>query len=150
MLDTKLIGHSFGKRSLTVEEGSVRFYAQAIGEADPLYLDLSAARDAGLPALRIPPTYLSCIEGRLFSTLALLNLAGIDIKRLLHAEQSYEYHAPAYAGDTLSYEPRIVDVYDKKGGALEFLVKETRVTNQDGVHIADLRTALVQRQLPKA
>jgi acyl dehydratase len=147
MLDKNLVGHSFGRRSIVVEEGAVSFYAKAIGETDPTCTDPAAARDAGLPALRVPPTFLSCLEGRIFQTRALLELARIDLKRLLHAEQSYVYHAPAYAGDTLTYEPRIVDVYDKKDGALEFLVKETRVTNQDGVHIADLRTALVQRQL---
>lgn len=150
MLNKNLIGQGFDKRSITVEEGAVRFYAQAIGETDAACLDLAAARDAGHPGLRIPPTYLSCIEGRLFPTRVLLDLAGMDIKRLLHAEQSYEYYATACAGDTLSYEPKIVDVYDKKGGTLEFLVKQTRVTNQDGVHVADLRTALVQRQLQEA
>jgi hypothetical protein len=50
-------------------------------------------------------------------------------------------------GDTLTYEPCIVDVYDKKGGALEFLVKESRITNQDGVQVAAARSVLVQRQL---
>ncbi|AQV98598.1 acyl dehydratase [Cupriavidus necator] len=147
MLDKNLIGHSFGRRSITVEEGAVSFYAKAIGETNPAYNDPAAARDAGQPSIRVPPTFLSCLEGRTFQTRALLELARMDLKRLLHAEQSYVYHAPAYAGDTLTFEPRIVDVYDKKDGALEFLVKETRVTNQDGVHIADLCTALVQRQL---
>src|SRR6218665_260596 len=142
MLDRNLIGHSFGKRSLVVEEGAVRSYAQAIGETDATCFDPSAARAAGHRALRVPPTFLSCLEGRLFPTRALLELAGIDLKRLLHAEQSYDYHAQAYAGDILTY--------DKKGGALEFLVKQTRVSNQDGAHIADLRAALVQRQLVKA
>lgn len=147
MLDNSLIGYRSGKRSITVEAGAVRFYAQAIGETDPIYHDVAAARQAGLRSLRVPPTFLSCLEGLLFETRALLDIAKMDLKRLLHAEQSYVYHAPAFAGDTLTYEPQIVDIYDKKGGALEFLVKETRVTNQDGVHIADLRAALVQRQL---
>src|SRR6218665_4082457 len=150
MLDRNLIGHSFGKRSLVAEEGAVRSYAQAIGATDATCFDPSAARAAGHRALRVPPTFLSCLEGRLFPTRALLELAGIDLKRMLHAEQSYDYHAQAYAGATLSYEQKIVDIYDKKGGALEFLVKQTRVSNQDGAHIADLRAALVQRQLVKA
>ncbi|MNF06367.1 hypothetical protein D3C80_2063010 [compost metagenome] len=49
------------------------------------------------------------------------------------------------AGDTLTFDTRVADVYDKKGGALQFVVNETRVTNQDGEHIADLRSSLVQR-----
>src|SRR5262245_55458866 len=147
MLDKNLIGHSLGKRSLVVEEGAVRFYAQAIGDTDPVYQDEEAARAAGHRSLPIPPTFLSCLEGKLFSTKTMLELAKMDLKRILHAEQSYEYLAPTYAGDTLTFEPKIVDVYDKKGGALEFLVKETRVTNQHGVHVAKLRGVVVQRQL---
>ncbi|MFJ4292257.1 MaoC family dehydratase N-terminal domain-containing protein [Cupriavidus sp. NPDC089707] len=147
MLDKNLIGHSFGQRSIKVEEWAVRWYARAIGETDPVYHDVAAARDAGLPSLRVPPTFLSCMEGWLFNTFDLLALARVEPSRVLHAEQQYDYHAPVCAGDTLTYEPRIVDVYDKKGGALEFLVKGTRITNQDGVHVADARSVLVQRQI---
>lgn len=147
MFDPSLIGYSFGKRSITVEEWSVRWYANAIGETDPTYSDLAAARAAGYPSLRVPPTFLSCMEGWLFKTFDLLALAKIDPSRVLHAEQQYDFRAPVYAGDTLTYEPRIADVYEKKGGALEFLVKESCITNQHGVHVADARSVLVQRQL---
>ena len=51
---------------------------------------------------------------------------------VLHGEQGFTYHAMAYAGDTLTFEQRIDDIYDKKGGALEFVVRTTRVTNQRG------------------
>ena len=147
MFDKQLIGHSFGKRSITVEEWPVRWYANAIGETDPTCIDVAAARAAGLRSLRVPPTFLSCMEGWLFKTFDLLALAKIDPSRVLHAEQAYDYLAPACVGDTLTYEPCIVDVYDKKGGALEFLVKESRITNQDGVQVAAARSVLVQRQL---
>ncbi|MNN92403.1 hypothetical protein D3C81_2106840 [compost metagenome] len=52
----------------------------------------------------------------------------------------------AYAGDTLHFETRVADVYDKKGGALHFVVQETKVTNQKGEHVADLRSTLVERR----
>jgi acyl dehydratase len=51
----------------------------------------------------------------------------------------------AYAGDVLRFESRIADIYDKKNGALWFIVRETRVTNQRGEHVADLRSVVVQR-----
>ncbi|MNP81706.1 hypothetical protein D3C76_1801440 [compost metagenome] len=70
---------------------------------------------------------------------------GFDLGRILHAEQQFNYHRMAFAGDVLTFETRIADVYEKKGGALQFVVQETRVTNQDGEHIADLRSSLVQR-----
>jgi acyl dehydratase len=63
----------------------------------------------------------------------------------LHGEQGFAYHRMAYAGDVLSFEQRIEDIYDKKGGALDFVLRKIRVTNQRGEHVADLRTVTVQR-----
>jgi hypothetical protein len=40
---------------------------------------------------------------------------------------------------------RITDVYDKKGGALEFVVKSSNATNQAGVLLAEMKTVLVYR-----
>jgi acyl dehydratase len=51
----------------------------------------------------------------------------------------------AYAGDRLRFEQRIDDIYDKKGGALEFVLRTTRVSNQRGEHVADLRSVTVMR-----
>jgi len=51
----------------------------------------------------------------------------------------------AYAGEKLTFESRITDIYQKKAGALDFVVRETRVTNQCGEHVADLRSILIQR-----
>ncbi|MFV0278044.1 MAG: MaoC family dehydratase N-terminal domain-containing protein, partial [Parahaliea sp.] len=76
---------------------------------------------------------------------AFLNLVKFDLARILHAEQGFSYHKPAVAGDVLTFESKIADIYEKKNGALQFVVTETRVTNQDGEHIADLRSSLVQR-----
>jgi acyl dehydratase len=51
----------------------------------------------------------------------------------------------AYAGDTLTFEQRIEDIYDKKNGALEFVVRQTSVINQRGESVADLRCVTVIR-----
>ncbi|MCY1459739.1 hypothetical protein D9M71_772350 [compost metagenome] len=93
----------------------------------------------------MPPTFLFCLQGEGRDLVEELNIYGFDLGRILHAEQEFIYHKPAVAGDVLTFDARIVDVYDKKGGALQFVVNETRVTNQDGEHIADVRCSLVQR-----
>jgi acyl dehydratase len=51
----------------------------------------------------------------------------------------------AYAGDTLHYVTKVVDAYDKKDGALTFVVLASKVTNQRGEHIADVRKSMVHR-----
>jgi hypothetical protein len=75
----------------------------------------------------------------------LLGQLDIPLRKLLHGEQSFTYHRAACAGDTVSVRSRIEDIYDKKGGALEFVVKTSRATNQHGELVAELRSVLVCR-----
>jgi acyl dehydratase len=145
MLDRQYIGHTMPKFSATVEKGRLRFFAKAIGETDPIYTDEAAAKAAGHPGLPVPPTFLFCLEMESPDPAAIRKLLGLDYRRLLHGEQGFAYHCMAYAGDVLSFEQRIEDIYDKKGGALDFVLRKTRVTNQRGEHVADLRTVTVQR-----
>jgi acyl dehydratase len=144
MIDKKHIGMKLPIYKATAEAGQLRFFAKAIGETDPIYTDESAARDAGHPGLPLPPTFLFSLEFQIPSN-GWRDELGIVPNRILHGEESFTYHRMAYAGDTLQFETRIADIYDKKGGALEFVVRESRVTNQRGEHVADLRSVLVHR-----
>ncbi len=144
MIDKRFIGKVLPGFQVTAEAGQLRFFAKATGETNPIYLDESAARDAGHPGLPLPPTFLFSLEIKQPAS-GWRQEMGIQPSRILHGEQSFTYHRMAYAGDVLRFESRISDIYDKKGGALDFVVRETRVTNQDGEHVADLRSVLVQR-----
>ena len=144
MIDKKIIGMAFPPLHVTAEAGQLRFFAKAIGETNPIYFDEAAARDAGHHTLPLPPTFLFSLElARPASNWR--EEAGIELARVLHGEQQFTYHRMAYAGDTLTFESKITDVYEKKGGALSFLVRESRVTNQRGEHVADVRNVLVHR-----
>jgi acyl dehydratase len=144
MIDKKHIGRQLPTFLAAAEAGQLRFFAKAIGETNPVYFDEQAARDAGYPGLPLPPTFLFSLEFQIPSN-AWRDELGIVTARILHGEESFRYHRMAYAGDTLRFDVRIADIYEKKGGALEFVVRETRVTNQHGEHVADLRSVLVQR-----
>jgi acyl dehydratase len=145
MIDKRHIGHVLPRYTVDVEKGRLRFFAKAIGQTDPVYSDEAAARDAGHPGLPVPPTFLFCLEMDAPNPSAVRELLGIDIGKVLHGEQNFTYHAMAYAGDQLSFEQRIADIYDKKNGALEFVVRETRVVNQHDVLVAELRVVTVVR-----
>jgi acyl dehydratase len=144
MIDKQYIGKTLPAFRTLAEAGRLRFFAKAIGETNPVYFDEAAAHDAGHPGLPLPPTFLFSLEFEQPDT-SWRDEIGIELPRILHGEQQFTYHRVAYAGDTLLFESRIADIYDKKGGALEFVVRETRVTNQRGEHVADLRSVIVQR-----
>jgi acyl dehydratase len=145
MIDRHYIGHTLPAFEVVVEAGRLRFFAKATGQTDAVYLDDAAARAAGHPALPVPPTFLFCLEMESPDPAAIRNLLGMDYRRLLHGEQGFTYHRMAHAGDVLRCEQRIADIYDKKGGALEFVERITRVSNQRGEHVADLRAVTVLR-----
>lgn len=144
MIDKKHIGKQLPAFRVTPDASQLRFFAKAIGETDPIYFDASAARDAGHPNLPLPPTFLFSLEFEQPSS-GWRQEIGIVPSRILHGEQQFSYLRMAYAGDTLQYESRLADIYEKKNGALEFIVRETCVTNQNGEHVADLRSIIVQR-----
>jgi acyl dehydratase len=144
-LDPDFIGTHLPATTLTVDAGRLRFFAKAIGETNPLYTDVAAAQAAGHADLPVPPTFLFSIELENPDQFRWVVDQGIDPRFVLHGEQSFAYHSIAYAGDTLTATPRIVDVYSKKGGALEFIVKNTAVTRADGSAVADLETVIVVR-----
>ena len=148
-IDTRRIGHSFPPFSVDVEKGRLKFFAQAIGQDDPVYSDESAARAAGHPALPVPPTFLFCLEMDAPDPGAMKDLLDMPLPKVLHGEQRFTYHAMAYAGDTLTFEQRIADIYAKKGGALEFVVSETTAHNQRGELVAELRGVTVVRHPQK-
>lgn len=145
MLDRRYIGHALPPFEVQVEKGRLRFFARATGQDDPVYTDEAAAQAAGHPGLPVPPTFLFCLEMESPNPAAIRDLLGMDYRRLLHGEQGFTYHRTAYAGDTLTFEQRIEDIYDRKNGALEFVVRRTTVTNQRGEPVAALRCVTVLR-----
>ncbi|MGE0348896.1 MaoC family dehydratase N-terminal domain-containing protein [Hydrogenophaga sp.] len=145
MIDRKFIGHQLQPSVLTVDRTRLRFFAKAIGETNPVYLDPAAAKAAGYADVPAPPTFLFAAELDSGANDQLLADLGIPLAKLLHGEQSFRYHQPVCAGDTVTVQSTITDIYDKKGGQLEFAVKDSRVTNQREELVAELRTVLVVR-----
>ena len=145
MIDPRHIGHRLPGFSAAVEASRLKFFAQATGQDDPVYTDEAAARAAGHPALPMPPTFLFCLEMEAPNPGALRDLLDIPVPKILHGEQRFSCHAMAHAGDLLHFEQHIADIYAKKGGQLEFIVRETRVSNQHGTHVADLQATTVVR-----
>ncbi|MDT5065467.1 MAG: hypothetical protein QOK02_1622 [Mycobacterium sp.] len=144
-VDQSVIGKEFPPLTMTVDAGRLRFFAKAIGETNPVFTDLETAKAAGHRDLPVPPTFLFGIELESPDPFAWLSGMGVDLRRVLHGEQSFTYHSPAVAGDVLTVTPRVDNVYSKKGGALDFIEKASTVTRQDGSVVAELTTVIVVR-----
>lgn len=145
MIDRKWIGYETRASVLPIERTRLRFFAKAIGETNPVYTDEAAARAAGYADLPAPPTFVFAAELDSGVMDELLETLDIPLARLLHGEQSFTYHKPVCVGDTVTVRSRISDIYDRRNGALEFVVKDARATNQHGELVAGMRSVIVCR-----
>lgn len=145
MIDRRFIGHALPASVLAIERGRLRFFARATGQTDPVYTDPAAARAAGYADLPAPPTFLFGAELDSGATDRLLAELGVPIAKVLHGEQGFTYLKPVVAGDTVTVRSHIADIYAKKDGALEFVVKLSHAVNQHDEPVATLRTVIVVR-----
>lgn len=145
MIDKSFVGRTLDPLTVDVEKGQLRFFAKATGQSDPVYLDEDAARAAGYPSLPAPPTFLFSLDLSQPDPFRLYDEMGVDLNRILHGEQKFRYAAPICAGDAITLNTRIADIYDKKGGAMEFIVLETDATNQRGEDVGGMTRVIVVR-----
>jgi acyl dehydratase len=126
-----------------IERGRLRAFARAIGETDPVYLDVDAARAAGHPDVPVPPTYFFSIEMEAVPPLGWLTDGGIELSSVLHGEQRFRYHRILHAGERVSVHRRIADAYAKGPGA--FLVKKTEFL-RDGELVAEAEGVVIVKE----
>jgi hypothetical protein len=127
-----------------VEKGRLRFFAKATGQDDPVYTDEAAARAAGHPGLPVPPTFLFCLEmespnpAACASCWASTTAACCTASR---ASPSTAWPTRRHADLPAAHRGHL----RQEGGALEFVVRKTHVSNQRGEPVADLRCVSVIR-----
>ena len=150
MIDRNFIGRKIPPHSADVEAPRLRRFAKATGETRPEYIDDAAARAAGHPGLPAPPTYVLCLDLDMPDPFEWLTVMGVDVAQVLHGSERFRYFAPVYAGDRLTFSSRIADILQKKSSRKAFVVKETDVTNQDGLKVAEMRATIVVREIGSA
>ncbi len=143
MWNLDFIGTEYPPFSIIVDAARIAAFADSIGEADPVYRDEAAAKAAGHPAIPAPLTFCFSLMMDAEQSFLVHQDMDIPIPKTVHGEQWFNYHAPMFAGDMITGRQKIADMFEKKGGALQFIVTETRMDNQDGIHVCDLKTSIV-------
>ncbi len=134
----------FDPYEVTVGATDIARYARAIGETNPIFYDAGAARAAGHADVVAPPYFPYTIRMQAANLRDRRDLEPdgsssedvppVETTRAMAGETKLEMGVPIVAGDTITLEKRIVDIYEKSGrsGDLVFVVQEFRFTNQDG------------------
>jgi acyl dehydratase len=144
MIDKSLVGRESEPCVGEVEKGAIRRFAEALGDANPLYHDEGAAKAAGLRGLLAPPTFpITLCWGDQFR-----QSLDLTYRSLLHGEQHFEYLKPICAGDRISVKSKVADVHDKTGpsGPLAVIVIEDEGRDDQGEPVFRSRKTFLLRR----
>ena len=127
---TDKIGKTYTPVVYSVGREKVREYATAVGESNPLYYDVGAARSAGYDDVVAPPMFVVVYCSSAFMTALFDPELEIDFARLVHGGQAFRWEQPVVAGDEITTTLRVKDIVERVG--LRFDTFETVSVNQRG------------------
>ena len=119
----------------------VREFARAVFADEPQHLDPAAARALGYADVVAPVTFAIIIQEQTLQQLIAEPDAGIELARLLHAEQRFHYTRPIVAGDELTAQLSVVSIRAMGGGAL--VTSDTVITDAAGEHVVTATSLLL-------
>ena len=145
---------------------TLRRFAQAAMELDPIHWDEAAARARGYERVVAPPLFPLHAFPRPAGTPDPLDALADDpdwdgieltedglppvevpLPRLLNGGVAAEVFALARVGDTIAAQSRYADISEREGssGPMVFVVVETDYTNGDGALLLRTRTTMIAR-----
>ena len=118
-------------------------FADAIGDANPLYRDRDAAQAAGYPDVIAPPTFPIVVTMAASRAAVADPGLGLNYAMVVHGEQSFSYSRPLYAGDVVTAQSTISGI--RNVGSLSMVTTETVIQTVDGEHVCTGYGTLVER-----
>ena len=127
-VDTSTVGKTYPAVSYAVGREKVREFAYAVGETNPVYFDVEAARAAGYDDVVAPPMFAVVYSGRAVWPAVHDPEVGLDFSMLVHGAQEFEWGPVVVAGDEISTEATIKDISER--GGMGFYIFESVARNQ--------------------
>jgi len=114
-VNTDAIGKTYPASVYAVGREKIREYAYAVGETNPLYLDVEAAREAGYADVVAPPMFAVVYAGRAITPALFDPAVGIDFSHMLHAGQEFEWGRMVVAGDEITTTTTVAEIGERAG-----------------------------------
>ena len=128
-VDQEAIGRKYEPATFEVEADRIRQYADAVHEDSPVHHDAQAAKDAGFRDVVAPPMFAVVYSAPAMGP-PILEVIGENLPRMVHGGQEFVWGEPVCAGDTITTEASVKDIFEKDGKV--FYVFESVSKSQDG------------------
>ncbi|MGH3495343.1 MAG: FAS1-like dehydratase domain-containing protein [Sciscionella sp.] len=140
-----------------LSRASIRYYALAVGDDNPVYTDVEAARAAGWRDVIAPPTLLCDSNQYLAREMDGEGFAGhswgIDVPgaRQVRGGNEYVFHRPCYPDDVVTVTWRLAGMTERTtsaGLAMLVVTSEARYADQRGEPILTNTETIIYTELP--
>lgn len=143
-LDSSFIGRTYPAAEVyEVGREKIREFAEAIGDANPIYRDPDAARRAGHPDVIAPPTFPIVITARIGEQVIFDPELGLDYNKVVHGAQRFVVTRPVRAGDRLTGILTVDNIQSAAGNDL--ISTRVEVSTEDGEPVVTAYATLVAR-----
>ena len=129
-VDTSTVGKTFEPAEFEVDADRIRQYADAVGEDNPVHHDPEAARAAGFRDVVAPPMFAVVYSAPAMGPPIFEVIGGELLPRMVHGGQEFVWGEPVCAGDTITTQAEVKEIYEKDG--MGFFVFESVSRNQEG------------------
>ncbi len=132
-LNTQAVGKTFTPTVYAVGREKIREYAHAVGETNPLHLDLGAARAAGYADLVAPPMFAVVYGGPALMPALFDPEVQMDFARMVHGGQEFQWGSLVIAGDEITTTLTAKEIYERDGRG--YYIFESTSVNQGGEQV---------------
>jgi acyl dehydratase len=129
-LKTDAVGKVYPATVYAVGREKVREYALAVGETNPLHLDVEAARAAGHADVVAPPMFAVVYSAPAMGPAIFDPDVAMNFAMMVHGGQEFRWGPLVVAGDEITTEVEVKSIEAREGRG--YYVFESRSTNQDG------------------
>ncbi len=144
MLDMSYEKKEFPPYTFQIERGKIKELALAIGDNNPLFFDKEYAQKEGYKDTPASLTFPTVINFWGYPEIwERMTEIGIDVKKLLHAKEDYEYFAPLYPGDIVKGSV-IVDSM-RASAMMDMVTFKTTYTRDEQVVLIAKMTIVVMK-----
>jgi acyl dehydratase len=143
-LDQSFVGRVYPpSATYEVSRAKIKEFADALGDANPLYRDPEAAKAAGFPDVIAPPTFLTVVNLEAINAVVRDPELGLDYGRMVHGDQSFAYERPVHAGDVLAVTTTVAEIMNRAGN--DFITMRADVRDADDALVVTVQAQLVVR-----
>jgi len=141
-VNPELLGRAFPPTApYLVGREKVREFARAVFADAPQHSDPEAARALGYDDVVAPPTFAMVVQDLTLQQLLGDPESGIELSRLVHAEQRFRYTRPIVAGDELTATLSVTGLRSMGGNAM--ITSEAEIVDATGAHVVTTVSVLL-------